>query len=116
MDIFRYLIIRCDIYTNYKSDDVLAKFIKKKHIDWTIVHLLKFSSRIESFDPFSFCLLQVQMFTSFQWKLFPCLAFSTFQTEYYFFGSFSLFVEDWFSLTSVSRLFSVITTLTLGSK
>jgi len=42
------------------------------------------------------------------------LRLGTFETEYNLFGGFGLLVEDWFGLTTISGLFSVVTTLTLG--
>ena len=37
-----------------------------------------------------------------------------FETEHNLFGCLGLLVEDWFCLTTISRLFSVVTTLTLS--
>jgi hypothetical protein len=42
------------------------------------------------------------------------LRLGAFETEHNLFGCFSLLVEDWFCLTTISRLFSVVTTLTLS--
>ena len=56
------------------------------------------------------------MLASLQGKLLLGLAFGALQTQGNLLGRLGLFVEDGLGLTTVSPLFAVVTTLTLGEK
>lgn len=56
------------------------------------------------------------MFTTFQWQLGLDFTFDTFQTQDNLLGGLGLFVENLFGLTTVTGLFTVVTSFTLSKQ
>lgn len=59
---------------------------------------------------------KLKVLASLQTKLSSGLASNTFQTQNNLFGSLGLFMENWLSLTTVTSLFTVVSSLTLSEK
>lgn len=57
---------------------------------------------------------KLKVLAPFQGYLFPVLTLSAFHTKNNFLGCFGLLVENWFGLTTISRLFTIVATFSLG--